>query len=56
MRTKTWFYLSAAASAVFALNAVMDVLAGQWLVAGLWVLIPVEAAHDYEMMSPAVTE
>jgi hypothetical protein len=22
----------------------------------VWMLIPVEAAHDYEMMSPAITE
>ncbi len=36
MSPKTWFYLSLAASAIFALNAVMNVLTGQWLVAGLW--------------------
>jgi hypothetical protein len=36
MSPKTWFYLSLAASALFALVAVMNVLTGQWLVAGLW--------------------
>ncbi len=36
MSPKTLFYLSAAASALFAVAAVMNVLTGQWLAAGLW--------------------
>jgi hypothetical protein len=36
MSPKTLIYLSLAASALFALAAVMNVLTRQWLVAGLW--------------------
>jgi len=36
MSAKTWMYLSLAASALFALAAVMNVLTRHWLVAGLW--------------------
>ncbi len=36
MSAKTLFYLTLVASALFALTAVMNVLNGQWLAAGLW--------------------